>query len=170
MDDDYTVFLGSNNQIIMSLDEKNARVGVGMSNPAYPLHVTGDIGADRIYLGYATYTAAPRVNLQNVYSTCSIGVADQPARFHQLASNGDLVIRQNAGRQIIFGTAFTSPTFVMKNNLVGINQGNPLYQLDVGGSINYNGALLSNGVNPFTSINALLQQHQADIDYLKTRI
>lgn len=63
------------------------------------------------------------------------------------SSNLDLVLKTDTNTQkIMFANGSNIvPGITLSNNLVGINNINPTYQLDVAGDIRYTGSLIQNG-------------------------
>lgn len=59
---DYSIFLGSNNKVLMALDEKSGNIGCGVTNPAYTLDVLG----------------AARINQANTYPVNKLLVLYDP--------------------------------------------------------------------------------------------
>ena len=131
------------------------QVGFGTPNPAAQVHVAGRTSTSTFYNG--GLMCINSVDSGNSGVVVRAGLA--PTRpggnawmsFEQAGLGGWSIGQDTADARklkIVGNSSFTtsSPTITMDTlNHVGINQSNPLYALDVNGTINLTGALFQNG-------------------------
>lgn len=142
-----------------------SNIGIGTSNPQYPLDVTGDGQVSgTLYVGSLDFggqllqNGTPYVSSQwtsgmgTLYlpSGYNVGInTSTPA--YALDVSGD--INMNGGTLRLNGEPYVSSQWTSGANLayivgsnVGIGTATPNYRLDVGGDINFTGTLYQNGV------------------------
>ena len=140
-----------------------SNLGVGKSNPAYPLDVVGNIGVSgQITSSVATGTAPLSVASSTLVSNLNVGLlGGQPSSYYLNNNNinaGVLAVTYGGTgcsnltvSKVLVGNGSTSilqPANLHWDNSnmrLGVGNATPTYSLDVNGSINYTGNLLQNG-------------------------
>jgi hypothetical protein len=134
----------SNSSGYAFLQSKAGFLGVDTSNPAYTLDVAGDINlTGRVFQNGAVFSSW-KSNADGNYLTSN-------AAFLGPATATDVLVLYNSNGTFGSNMAFTlsNPTGATSiyntSNLVGVNQPNPAYTVDVNGDINFSGSLFQNG-------------------------
>lgn len=128
-------------------------VGVGTSNPSYPLSVVGNInlsnitlGTSNSYFGINTSTPTEMLNVvgamlvrSNLYILSNLGVG---------LSNPSVPVVVGNGGRIGLGSQFLATS----NSLIGVGTSNPTQMLTVAGSIDLGSAIIASS-NSYIGIN-----------------
>lgn len=129
---------------------QNVRVGINTTNPAYSLHVLGQVNIDGSYYenGVESRLLAKGQadNTMFSYTTLGLGNSNPDTQFFGDMSNLNVrgLYQQEVPSYAFFYDSNTGSIFYTSN--VGINTDNPLFDLDVAGDINVRSNLFHDSV------------------------
>ncbi len=153
-----------------------SNVGIGKSNPVYPLDVLGDINSSNGYIKQnGNLLFSWFYNSSNIYSINNVAIGKNNATYN-LDVEGDInftgTLRSNTVQYPIRMTQWSntsSNVFILSSN-VCINKSNSLYSLDLTGDLNVSGNINKNSYNinnlSYTNDNANLLSTTSNLSVL----
>lgn len=154
------------------LNPNGGNVGIGLTNPIYKFHVSGEIYSST-YINAATYfqTNTGQIKSDTSFAFLTTGNAAQSASIKGIllgtsydatpnaneirtTNNTSLFLNARGTGDIQFQTADSLKMMLLNNGNVGINTATPAYRLDVNGTFNASGTSTLAAVSISGTINS----------------